>query len=196
MVALEAALREGGQLWLGWSGRVTATPGPRPTEAGCNGFSLATIDLSPTELEGYYAQCANRAHWPLFHSRLDLSHFDCESCTAYRHVNEHFADVLQDRLKAGDRIWIHDCHLFPLGAELRRRGVTAPIGFFLHIPFLAPDILAALPWYCELLDELFSYGLIGFQTHNCLQNFCAAIDRLNSRPDSGAFRNRPQSTSA
>lgn len=178
VVALDAALEESGGLWFGWNGEVTAVPKPQPTPTHGDGFSLATIDLSPDEFEGYYAQCANRALWPLFHGRLDLSHFDHECYAAYRRVNRRFADGLQPLLRAGDTIWVHDYHLFPLGAELRRRGVTAQLGFFLHIPFPAPETLAALPWHRELLEELGTYDLVGFQTSACLQNFRDSVSRL------------------
>jgi len=62
--------------------------------------------------------------------RIDLAAFDYESHLLYRQVNRRFAASLEPLLGDNDIIWIHDYHLIPLAAELRRRGVMAPIGFF------------------------------------------------------------------
>lgn len=185
VVALDAALRETGGLWFGWSGEIAPTPASRPTLVDGDGFSLATIALSPEEYEGYYGECANRALWPLFHGRLDLGSFDREPYAVYRRVNRRFAEGLASLLAGDDTVWVHDYHLFPLGAELRRLGVAAPIGFFLHIPFPAPEVLAALPWHRTLLEELSAYDLVGFQTASCLRNYYDALSRL-AGPDGRA----------
>ncbi len=59
---------------------------------------------------------------------------------------------------------IHGNHLIPLAEALRRRGVDNRIGFFLHIPFPAPEVLTTLPVHETLVRMLFAYDLIGFQT--------------------------------
>jgi trehalose 6-phosphate synthase len=76
-----------------------------------------------------------------------------------------------------DLIWIHDYHLIPLAAELRKRGVQNRIGFFLHIPWPAPDVFYAMPVYEEILHSLASYDVIGFQTDTDLENFADSITR-------------------
>ena len=67
-------------------------------------------------------------------------------------------------LKRSDIIWVHDYQLVLLGNALRERGCTSPIGFFLHIPFPAAEVMAAIPRHEELVRALFEYDLIGFQT--------------------------------
>ena len=62
-------------------------------------------------------------------------------------------------------------------AMLRARGVSAPIGFFLHVPFPAPDMLASVPEAGSLIRDLLSADLLGFQTTNDLENFAAAAHR-------------------
>src|SRR5690606_20532705 len=52
----------------------------------------------------------------------------------------------------------------PLAAALRRHGIRNRIGFFLHIPFPAPEVLAALPGHDRLVRDLCDYDLVGFQT--------------------------------
>ena len=51
-------------------------------------------------------------------------------------------------------MWVHDFHLLPLPAALRARGVLNPIGFFLHIPFASPDVLAQAPEMAHLVRDM------------------------------------------
>ena len=67
-------------------------------------------------------------------------------------------------LRAGDRLWVHDYHLIPFAEELRRLGVTQPMGFFLHIPLPPPDLWRIVPCHRELMRALCAYDLVGFQT--------------------------------
>jgi trehalose 6-phosphate synthase len=90
-------------------------------------------------------------------------------------VNVHFARTIARSLKREDRVWVHDFHLFPLGAELRRRGFLGPLGFFLHTPFPSPPVFANLPWAGELLRDLVAYDLAGFQTQACFDSYERAV---------------------
>jgi trehalose 6-phosphate synthase len=170
-VALDAALTENGGVWFGWSGQTSVDPTTKPTLEQKHGYTLATIDLPPRELAGYYEQYANRTLWPLLHGRLDLASFEHSSYALYRKVNRRFARVLKTLIAPDDIVWIHDYHLIPLGMELRTLGVTAPMGFFLHTPFPGPDMVGALPWRDDVFDHLSAYDLVGFQTANCVHNF-------------------------
>ena len=104
--------------------------------------------------------------------------FDRRSALVYRQTNERLADALAPLLRPTDLIWVHDYHLMAMPAVLRARGVTAPIGFFLHVPFPTADMLASVPEAGNLLIDLLSADLIGFQTANDLENFAAAANRL------------------
>jgi len=66
---------------------------------------------------------------------------------------------------------VHDYHLIPLGAELRRLGIINRIGFFLHTPFPAVEVLTALPGHEVLARSLCAYDLVGFQTANDVRAF-------------------------
>ncbi len=79
-------------------------------------------------------------------------------------VNRRLAGLLQPMLKPDDVIWVHDYDLIPFAAELRRRGVANPIGFFLHIPFPPWQTFMAVPEHKELAQALAAYDLIGLQT--------------------------------
>jgi len=88
-----------------------------------------------------------------------------------------FAERVVPALKPDDILWVHDYHMIPLGSALRRLRVDNPIGFFLHIPFPAPEVLATLPVHEALVRALFAYDLVGFQTEKDLQAFRDYVER-------------------
>ena len=68
-------------------------------------------------------------------------------------------------------MWAHDYHLISFGAELRALGAQQRLGFFLHIPFPPPELLQAVPAHNWLVEALFQFDVIGFQTTIDLGNF-------------------------
>ena len=160
-VALADVVRSLGALWFGWNGEIKAE--------GEEDFvrregRLATVKLSATEHQGYYLGYANSVLWPVFHNRLDVAQFEAGFFDQYVDVNGHLAELLRPLLRDDDVIWVHDYHLIPLGAELRRRGVTNAIGFYLHIPFPPWQTFMAIPEHEQLARALAAYDLIGLQT--------------------------------
>ena len=176
-VALDGLMAQRGGLWFGWSGEISddcrrvslKTVGP---------MQFATVDLTREEHDRYYNDFSNATLWPLLHSMPEHMSFDRRSALVYRQTNERVADALVPLLRPTDLIWVHDYHLMAMPAMLRARGVTAPIGFFLHVPFPTPDMLASVPEAGGLLRDLLSADLLGFQTANDLENFAAAANRL------------------
>jgi trehalose 6-phosphate synthase len=132
------------------------------------------VSLPDALFDPYYNGFANGTLWPLFHYFLDRFQYSDAQYQAYLAVNELFARLLTPLLAADDLLWVHDYHLIPLGAQLRRRGVHAPIGFFLHVPFPSFEVLRALPAYRSLLRAMLSYDVLGFQTEVDRQAFLAA----------------------
>lgn len=171
-VAIVDALKRRGGLWFGWSGQVTeeGTHGRLKTEEAGR-ISLATIDIDQSDYETFYAGYANRTLWPVFHYRLDLARFDRDLLRGYWSVNERFAARLFPLLGPDDTVWVHDYHFMPLAAKLRAMGANHPIGFFLHIPFPVPEVLASLPRWHDLMRAMLAYDLIGFQTERDRQAF-------------------------
>jgi trehalose 6-phosphate synthase len=163
-VALMEALEAEGGLWFGWSGAVVETADAPPKIARADSIDFATVDLSTSEHETFYAGFSNATLWPLFHYRLGLIDFRRSQLRGYVAVNERFARALRPLLRPDDVIWVHDYHFMAMAEELRRLGVANPIGFFLHIPFPAPEVLAALPGHERLIQALLAYDLLGFQT--------------------------------
>jgi len=170
-VALSAALREQGGIWFGWSGEETDEFTGHINFQRQDGVTTATIDLEEQDIEEYYNGYANRTLWPLFHYRIDLAEYERSFAEGYQRANERFADTVLPLIEPDDVIWVQDYHMFPLGRELRRRGVTNRIGFFLHIPWPPRRLLVTLPEARELVEGLLEYDLIGFQTEDWLQSF-------------------------
>lgn len=166
------ALRDTSGLWFGWSGEVVDEERHVGLKIERQGdVTVATQPLTREEYEKYYLGYSNRALWPVFHYRLDLAEFDAEAVDCYRRVNRRFAQSIAGLLSEGDMLWVHDYHMVPLAAELRALGVENRIGFFLHIPFPPPEIISAAPNHEWLVDSLFAYDVIGFQTEQDVQNF-------------------------
>ncbi|MDM7459168.1 MAG: trehalose-6-phosphate synthase [Paracoccus sp. (in: a-proteobacteria)] len=178
VVALEEALRSSGGVWIGFSGETPEDPADRLQDHPGAVFQRLSFDLTPKDRNEYYAGYSNSILWPLCHGRVDLMRILPEYLDGYRRVAERIADLMLPHLRNGDRIWVQDYQLFPLARALRDRGVTAPIGHFLHIPFPAPADCAALPNPAELFEWLSHYDLLGFQAQRDLSNFMESARQL------------------
>lgn len=176
-VVLQEAIGQIG-VWFGWSGRSTEEGATAAHIMERDGIAYATLDLSKKNYGNFYVGYANGALWPLLHFRLGLIEFRREHFEGYRAVNEIFAHALAKLLMPDDVIWVHDYHLIPLAAALRKLGVKNRIGFFLHIPFVPPSVFSALPQGDGLLHDFCDYDVIGFQTAEHLNDFQETIRQL------------------
>ncbi|HLN23004.1 MAG TPA: alpha,alpha-trehalose-phosphate synthase (UDP-forming) [Patescibacteria group bacterium] len=170
-VALHEALQQNGGVWFGWSGRITPHSSNAPHILDSGPVTFATLDLSRKDHAEYYNGFANRSLWPVFHYRMDLADFNRQNYQGYLRVNTLFADQLRPLLREDDDIWVHDYHLIPLGEELRRLGLRQRMGFFLHTPFPAMEVLLVLPSAGRIIRSLCAYDVVGFQTSNDLRAF-------------------------
>ncbi|WP_235830208.1 alpha,alpha-trehalose-phosphate synthase (UDP-forming) [Algihabitans albus] len=173
-VGVKAALEESGGMWFGWSGKTIDHEKGEPDAADLSEsgpITYATIDLTQRDYDEYYNGFANRSIWPLFHYRLDLADFNRRYLAGYQRVNALFARRLAPLLRADDLLWIHDYHLIPMAEQLRHMGCRQIMGFFLHIPWPAMEVLLALPNQRALVQSLCAYDLVGFQTEDYRKAF-------------------------
>lgn len=189
-VAIRAALEETGGLWFGFSGNVSERPNGEPKLVTSGNVTAATLDLTRRDYEEYYVGYANRVLWPLFHYRPSLIGYSRRDMAGYLRVNQAFARALRPMLRPADLVWVHDYHLIPFGEALRRLGWQSPIGFFLHTPFPAAEMLRLVPNHRELVAALCAYDLVGFQTVSDLHGFRDYLLRWAGGVDlgEGAFR--------
>jgi trehalose 6-phosphate synthase len=170
-MALAAALQQYRGVWFGWSGETTPAFTGEAHIRETGGVTIATIDLEAQDVQEYYNGYANTVLWPLFHYRIDLTEYERAFGEGYARVNSRFAETLSSQIRPDDMIWVHDYHLIPLAQELRRRGLKNRIGFFLHIPWPACQLMTTLPHHEVLVEALFAYDLVGFQTQDWLSAF-------------------------
>ncbi len=169
--ALNAALKENGGLWFGWSGQESDDRTGNMNIQRGDGVTTATIDLSKRDVDEYYNGYANSTLWPLFHYRIDLTEYESKTGKSYERVNDRFAESVLPLIEEDDFVWVHDYHLIPLGERLRQRGIKNRIGFFLHIPWPPTRLLTSLPFHDRLVRTLLDYDLIGLQTEEWLGSF-------------------------
>jgi trehalose 6-phosphate synthase len=176
-VGVLAALEQYGGVWFGWNGKTTQGEPGNPTFEESGNVTYATIDLNERSYDLYYNGFSNTSLWPVCHYLLDFFRYDQREYEEYRRVNALFARKLLPILKPDDVIWVHDYHLIPLASELRRAGVTQPIGFFLHVPFPDIEMLRVLPVYQQLIRSMCVYDVIGFHTPSDLRAFNEAVSQ-------------------
>jgi trehalose 6-phosphate synthase len=174
-MAVSAALREYSGVWFGWSGESTPEWTGELNEQRVAGVTVATVDLEEQDIEEYYNGYANRTLWPLFHYRIDLTQYERSYGSGYARVNARFADVLAPLIEPDDIIWVQDYHLIPLGRELRERGIRNAMGFFLHIPWPARELVVTLPRHRQLVESMFHYDVIGFHTQEWRNAFVSYV---------------------
>jgi trehalose 6-phosphate synthase len=170
-VALTPVLKDIPSVWFGWSGNVVNADQVATQRIDQGRHTYVVTDLSEEDYQEYYNGFANRVLWPVLHYRIDLTEFTRRDLTGYFRVNRYFAGELSNILEPNDFVWIHDYHLIPMAEELRARGHTNRIGFFLHVPFPAPEVMTVLPNHERLLPSLLQYDLVGFQTETDVGNF-------------------------
>ncbi|AOK40487.1 trehalose-6-phosphate synthase [Burkholderia vietnamiensis] len=170
------ALKETGGMWFGWSGEVVASGAPQICIEERGPVTFATVGLSRRDYDQYYRGFSNATLWPAFHYRADLIQYDRHEFEGYGRVNVWLAQQLVPLLQDDDVIWVHDYHLIPFARALRASGVKNRIGFFLHIPFPAAQVLVNVPPHRELVESLCAFDLLGFQTEPDLRAFCDYVE--------------------
>ena len=175
--ALEPVLARMKSVWLGWSGRTVPGGDRLPRGISQQGpTAFAHFDMPEKWLRRYYNGYSNSALWPLLHTFPHQARFASGDWEAYANANEAFADAASAIARRESTVWLHDYHLFLVGAGMRRRGHTGPIGLFLHVPFCGPDVFFILPEAEKILEGLLALDLVGFHTRAYAENFlrCAA----------------------
>ena len=183
-VAVWESLKSSGGVWFGWSGDIVEKQSRSVQSMKDDGVEFVLTDLTEREHDQYYLQYANSVLWPVFHYRLDLAAFDSDAFQVYAEVNQRIANIVTERLRDGDTVWVHDYHFLLMGDSMRRAGWDGPIGFFLHIPFPPPEVFRALPEHQWIARAMCSYSVIGLQSEQDRSNFarylvedCKAVDR-------------------
>ncbi len=167
-------------LWFGWSGWNQDELNQKQAETIAKHLKkeqCVPVPLTSEQVEKYYYGFSNKTLWPLFHYFTQYAQYDQPLWESYVEVNRIFANELKMTLKEGDKIWIHDYHLFLLPQMIRDFMPSADIGFFLHIPFPSYEVFRLLPWREEILRGMLGADLIGFHTYDYERHFMSSVRR-------------------
>ena len=136
------------------------------------------VFLDESEIHEYHDGFCHTSLWPILHYLSGSADYQQQWFESYRRVNERFADMVAERYRPGDIIWVHDYHLMLVPQLLRERIPEARIGFFLHTPFPSYELFRCHPNRTELLTGMLGADLIGFQTFGYLRHFRSTVLRL------------------
>ncbi|MFW6020144.1 MAG: bifunctional alpha,alpha-trehalose-phosphate synthase (UDP-forming)/trehalose-phosphatase [Bacteroidales bacterium] len=167
-------------LWFGWPGLYSNEMDQEKhnkIETLLKKERCVPVSLAEDEINNYYYGFSNKTLWPLFHYFTQFTEYDDTYWETYKKVNQKFADVLKPHLRQGDKIWIHDYHLFLLPQLIRDYMPQADIGFFLHIPFPSFEVFRQLPWREEILNGILGADLVGFHTFDYERHFLSSVRR-------------------
>ena len=164
--ALGDLLRGHTGAWIGAHGTATI-----PRDAAFRGMALHQIHLTADDVERHYEGFSNSSVWPLYHYCVERPEFRPAWDNANRAVNRRFADAVVRLAAPGATVWIHDYHLQLVPSMVRDRRQDLRIGFFLHIPFPAPEVFEQLPTRDEILHGLIGADVLGFQQPLSAENF-------------------------
>lgn len=189
VAALEPALRSTGGSWIGWNGRYQDPYDPPippvPTTSEDGKFGMFEVPLTGDQVRRYYDGFSNSALWPLYHDGIATPVFSRQHFDAYHKVNQLFAEVVADRAEDAATVWVQDYQLQLVPDMLRRLRPDLTIGFFLHIPFPAPDLFMQLPWRRQIVTGLLGADVVGFHTTGGAANFRAVAEQLLGWSTSG-----------
>jgi len=174
--ALVPALEKTQGVWLGWSG-AERDPGLKLRVEPSEAFTRAQFDYPLTWRQRYYAGFCNRCLWPLLHGFMRV-HYADDEWACYQDANRAYARMLTELGGTTAEIWVQDFHLMLVARELRRSGHRGRIGFYLHVPFPALDVMETMPWASEIVGALLEYDRIGMQTQRWADNFIATARGL------------------
>jgi trehalose 6-phosphate synthase/phosphatase len=176
--ALSSLFDENSSVWVGWTSARRHLSQKELASLAIPPF-ISPINLTSSEVASYYDTFANGILWPLAHGIAPTATHTAATKHDIQKAVQLFADAIESIAKPDDLIWVHDYHLFLLPQELRRRGITNKIGFFLHTPFFPPDMLSRVPYITEIMTSLLAADVIGLQVERDVRRFRGALKAQN-----------------
>lgn len=174
--ALRPAMLSRSGAWVGWDGGDKGIPLDLPELK----TRILPINLSAAQVRQYYHGFANATLWPLLHDAIEKPRFERSWWRSYQDVNSAFAGAALGALgeKESALAWVHDYHLTLVPRLLRERRPDQPIGFFLHVPWPAPEIFARVPWRQDILLGVLGADVVSFHAERYRDNFIRACSQL------------------
>ncbi|WP_041631052.1 alpha,alpha-trehalose-phosphate synthase (UDP-forming) [Corynebacterium terpenotabidum] len=182
VTALRPVLEANKGCWVGWPGTTADTPDEEISAADMpdGAITLLPVNLSTEEFTTYYEGFSNDSLWPLYHDVIVHPEFHRSWWRSYRTVNRRFAEAAAEAAAPGATVWVQDYQLHLVPGMLRELRPDLKIGFFLHIPFPAPELFRQLPWRWDVLLGTLGSDLIGFHTPDSAWNFLYTLRALGA----------------
>jgi trehalose 6-phosphate synthase len=144
------------------------------------------VDIPAEHYENYYNGISNGVLWFAHHYLWDVVRhpvFGRDTLPlweSYRHVNQLFADALDDESSREPVFLVQDYHLALVPGLLRKRRPDAKIAHFSHTPFAGSTYLQLLPAEMrhELLRGMLGADVLGFQAEHWAENFLLCCREL------------------
>ena len=179
-IVLNDLITQEGGSWVCW-GDGTADQDYQEEDNGK--FRIFRVILSVPERRGFYDEYSNSTLWPLFHYFREKIQHDQKYFRMYSRVNSLFAESIKKAIRSADEvIWIHDYQLSLVPGFLRGLGVTNPIVFTWHIPWVSREFYSILPERNQLLQSIASADSITFHTKEYRTNFRDSYEALIGDP--------------
>ncbi len=147
-------------------------------------YRLHPLTLAPGCADAFGA-AANGALWPLLHDVGVAPRYSEAAWSGYVEANHRFAElaiaVAERRGHDAPVFFLQDYHLLLVSALLRRRFPRATIAQFLHVPWPAPEVLAASPWAAPICAGLAGNDLVGLNGERWAGHAAVALGPLGVR---------------
>ncbi|MDR0482671.1 MAG: trehalose-6-phosphate synthase [Cellulomonadaceae bacterium] len=183
VTALQPVMQDADGAWVGWSG--AADLEQEPFDAA--GMRLIPVTLSAHEIAEYYEGFSNDTLWPLYHDVVAVPAYHREWWTAYRKINQRFAEAAAAVVEQGGTVWVQDYQLQLVPKMVRELRPDVRIGFFDHIPFPPVELFSQLPWRRHIVEGLLGADLLGFQRQGDAANFLRAVRKLTKNTTRGSL---------
>ena len=181
VTALRPVLQRNNGAWIGWPGttkEVHESDLPSPEEVG---HHLIPVNLDDADYQEFYEGFSNAALWPLYHDLIVHPRYRRAWWSRYQQVNRRFADQVIETAAPNATVWVQDYQLHLVPGMVREARPDVKIGFFLHIPFPAPELFRQLPWRSEVLAGTLGADVVGFQTQDSARNFLYTLRALGHK---------------
>ena len=169
--------------WIGWPGIPSdeLTPSQRrEVSRELARHNCIPVFLSKKQIDDFYNGYSNSILWPLFHNLPVQGKRHREQWwKGYRAANKLFSEAALKVAQKNSRIWIHDYQLMLVPSMIRTASPASNIGFFLHIPFPRPKVIAKLPEARKLVGGMLGAQLVGFHTTGYVNNFLDTCEELD-----------------
>lgn len=140
-------------------------------------YTLSRVELSESDLEGYYYGYSNQALWPLCHGMIYPVRCDGRDFERYRAVNHRFAEAVTEEADEGSLIWFQDYHFGLAPRFVRDELPESLLTQFWHIPWPTADTFEVCPQADPLLDGLLANDLLVFHIPEYVENFLDCVER-------------------